>query len=176
MTDIQDYLNGNRPAPAATTLAVRSKWKPVTVDVELPSGNVVTMRPLGYDLVFKSARIPDFLTPLIIKAFKGEATDDTLKIDEMKNVQEFLGMLDSLCELAFVSPRVVKDAPGEDEITVDMIDFEDKTWVYAQIGKSRQWLEMFRPGQNPDVVNVDDEQNLPDQAEQTAEAEAAPPA
>lgn len=173
MSDIQDYLNGSRTPEKP---AGKSKWKPVTVDVELPSGNVVTLRPLGYDLVFRSARIPDFLTPLIIKAFKGEATEDTLKIDEMKNVQEFLGMLDSLCELAFVSPRVVKDNPGEDEITLDMIDFEDKTRVYAGIGKSREWLEMFRPGQKPDVESVDDEQDLSGQAEQIAEAEGAPPA
>lgn len=150
------------------------KWKPVTVEVELPSGNVATLRPLGYDLVFQQARIPDFLTPLVVKAFKGETVEDNLPIEEFKQTQEFFDFLDSLCELAFVSPRVVKGTPGEGEITADQIDFEDKMRVWMGMGRSREWLELFRPGQKADVGALVNEQNLPDTAEQTAETEETP--
>jgi hypothetical protein len=152
------------------------KWKQITVDVQLPSGNVATLRPLGFDLVFRQARIPDFMTPMIVKAFKGEDASDSFKIDELEQTYEFFDFLDRLCELAFVRPRIVKENPGEGEITCEQIDFEDKAAVMNMIGKPPSWLAMFRPGQEADVVALDDEQDLPDTTEQAAETEVTPEA
>lgn len=182
MSDINEYLSGERHShqPPGNGSGMErfappknGKWKPVTVEVQLPSGNVATLRPLGFDLVFRLSRIPDFLTPLIVKAFKGEDVTDGFQIEQFEQSLEFFDFLDSLCELAFVHPQIVKEQVGEGEITSDVIDFEDKMFVYTTIGRSRQWLEMFRPGQTPHVEPLVDEQDLPDATEQAVEAEEA---
>lgn len=187
MPDIEDYLRGGKPpassdihdylrgetSQSSTGQPMTKQWKPITVEVELPSGNVATLRPLGFDLVFRSVRIPDFLTPMIVKAFKGEAVEN-IPLEDLNQSLEFFDMLDSLCELAFVSPRVVSNPQADDEISPDQIDFQDKTWVMNMIGKPTAWLAMFHPGSQAHVQPVGNEQNLPDSAEQTAEAEEAP--
>lgn len=176
MPDIDEYLNGGKAEPRSQA-PQNKQWKQITVEVELPfSKNIVVMRPLGFDLVFRQARIPDFLKPLIVKAFKGEDTSDSFKIDEYAQSLEFFDMLDSLCELAFVSPRVVKENPGENEITGDQIGFDDKAWVMQTMGKPPHWLEMFRPGQNPYLEPLVVEQDVSDTAEQTPQVEDTPEA
>lgn len=166
--------------PGAGSLAThsngKSRWKPVTMEVKLPSGNVALLRPLGFDLVLQQARIPDFLTPMIVKAFKGEDASDAFKLDEFVQAQEFFEFLDRLCVLAFVSPRIVPEPAGEDEIALTDLDFIDKQWVMNAMGQPPEWLATFRPKSSQDVRSSADGENGGSAAEQTVQAEEAPEA
>lgn len=153
----------------------QSEWKH-TVEIELPSGYTVEIRPLGYDLILKCNNVPDVLTGLIVRAFKGENT--TFEISEFKQAQDFGSFLETLCELCFVHPQVVAEPKGEDQISPDMIEFEDKSFIFSQVmGKSRRWLELFRQNQQAEhVVAVSGESSLPAATEPSPETQEATPA
>ena len=147
------------------------QWKN-TVEITLPSGYTVEIRPLGYDLILRCDHVPDVITSLVVRAFKGESAD--MAINEFKQAQEYVAFLDTCCELCFVHPKVVSAPEGEDEISPDQLEFDDKVAVFGFLGKSRRWLELFRSEQIADVPPVAKEPDVSPAAEPLAEPEAAP--
>ncbi len=127
------------------------QWKN-TVEITLPSGYTVEIRPLGYDLILKCDHVPDVITSLVVRSFKGENVG--MEINEFRQAQEYVQFLDTCCELCFVSPKVVDQPEGEDEISADMIEFDDKVYVFGFLGKSRRWLEHFRDEQIQNVPSL----------------------
>ena len=125
-------------------------WQGVTREVVLPSGNVVLMRPVGFDILLRSGRVPDFLTPLVIKAFKGEGE---MEVEELKDILGFFDLMDLCCELAFVSPTVA-------EIGLENIEFNDKAIAFQTLGKAPSWLDQFRPEPESRAGTGADEQSL----------------
>lgn len=150
----------------------RSQWVNPTKEVQLPSGYIVEMRPLGYDLVLKCEHVPDFITSMVVRAFKGEGA--ALNIDQFKQLGEFVDFLGECCQLCLVHPSVVvaPDPNDDDQITPDMLDFEDKAFIFQTLGKPPRWLDNFRPQQTGDVQTGAEKQPVSDAAEPTAEPEA----
>lgn len=151
----------------------RSGWMKPSAEITLPSGHVVEMRPLGYDLVLKCEHVPDAITSMVVGAFKGEATD--LQIDQFKQLGQFVDFLDECCKLCLVHPRVVEklDDGDDDQITPDMLTFEDKSFVFNTLGKSPRWLDTFRDIQAQTLQAGAEEREVSPAAEPDAEPEAA---
>lgn len=147
------------------------QWKN-TVEVTLSSGYTVEIRPLGYDLILKCDHVPDVITSLVVRAFKGEAV--SLEVSEFKQAQEYVEFLDTCCELCFVHPQVVSQPEGEDQISPDQLEFDDKVAIFGFLGKSRRWLELFRDQQSANVPPLAKEPTVPATPEQTPELEGAP--
>jgi len=147
-----------------------SQWKH-TVEITLPSGHTVEIRPLGYDLVLQCETLPDVITSMVVKAFKGEAVSPD--INELKQAQEYIAFLDTCCTLCFVHPRIVELPEGEDEISIEALEFDDKVEVFSFFGKSRRWLELFRAEQIKNVPSGGAEPGHGAATEQTAQVEEA---
>lgn len=147
------------------------QWKN-TVEITLPSGYTVEIRPLGFDLILKCKNVPDVISSFVVRAFKGEGGTE-LRVDDFKQAQEYVEFLDTCCELCFVSPKVVQLPEGEDEISADMIDFDDKVAVFGFIGKSRRWLELFRDQQSADVSALAEKPALSPATESSSQPESA---
>lgn len=147
----------------------RSEWKSI-YEVQLPSGYIVEMRPLGYDMILRCQNVPDVITSMVIRGFKGE--DTGLQIDQFAQVRDFAEFLDDCCRLCLVHPTIVDNPTTDDEISADMLSFADKQFIFGTLGQVPRWLENFRPEQTPDVQAGAEERALPDAGEPIAEPEA----
>lgn len=146
--------------------------------ITLPSGETVVIRGVGFDALLLSDRVPDFLTPLVSGAINGQMITipnvDNTDVEKTKEMARFLNLI---CELAFVSPRIVENPQAADEISVDDVSLSDKQYLFFNIlGKPTRWLENFRHQQAQNVADLGNGEGLSDPTEQVSEAEAAPEA
>lgn len=114
------------------------------ITVKLPSGHVARLRPVGLDLLVRVGYVPSILGSYIIDMIergKGELPKEATLDDE----KEWFRFLDCLVELAFVSPKVVKDPQADDEISVDDVELGDKMEIWKLLGApARELVSYFR--------------------------------
>jgi hypothetical protein len=121
-----------------------------TVEKEMPSGNRVILRPFGWSLLLRKGRIPNVLLPIVNDILDGKQVSiPTTTLDEKK---AFYELLDDLCYVAYVHPRVVDDPQAEDEVSVDDIEDDDKLFLWTMIGAGISQMRSFRPEQVIDLV------------------------
>lgn len=123
------------------------------IEFKFPSGMVAYVKPVGVDLFLKLGRVPDFLTPALIEALeigKSAIPERKTLADEL----DWIKFVDSVTELAFVHPRVVAEPTGEDEITLEDVEWGDKLALVELLGAPRRKLESFRPQPGGDVPGV----------------------
>lgn len=150
-------------------------------EITLPSGDTVVVRGVGFDALLLSERVPDLLTPLVIKACNGEqaalpAIKDTDE-EAKRQTMEMIRFYNLVCELAFVSPRIVANPQADDEISITDLDQVDKQYVCgAVLGTPTAWIKSFRAEQAQDVPAVGDGKGLSHPTEPVGEAEATPEA
>lgn len=141
--------NGNGAVdltPASEYRTMREQGVPQT----LLSGRKVKMRAVTPDKLLRSGRVPDILTPLVVKMLKGEAQNE--EIDdfygkERDEVKDWLAMIDSVnvvCEAALVYPRVVEQPEGDDEIAIDDLSLQDRFWIFKLAFQPAEVLSRFR--------------------------------
>ncbi len=169
--------NGAQDAPSTEQLyqqiAPERRFSAQPVKVRFPTGAEAFVRPVGLDVLVKSGRLPDFLTPMVMDGLNGKPTTMPT-VDEVGQVKDLFALIDTIAELAFVLPRVVEVPANDTEITVDDIPLDDKYFLFELLGKPRRWLENFRPQPERDVRPVADEPGLPvEAAEPNAEVEAS---
>lgn len=134
--------------------------------VQLPSGNIARLRPVTMELFARQGRIPDSLTRALI-----EVTDEATPIKDKRyeyeqregetrqqwetNVaRESIEFGDDVIYAAFVEPKVVKENPNEDEISILQIEPIDRSFVIKFYNKGVEELKSFRPEQKADVESV----------------------
>lgn len=121
------------------------------VEVTLPSGNVVRLRPVSIQAFLKLPNIPDTLTPVIHDMI---APKEATKVQTVEDVINFHRVLDALCAYAFVSPRIVEAPESDDEISMGDVDTADKLAVLGLLDKTARQLESFRPQQADALESV----------------------
>lgn len=176
MTQSNGNSNGAHEPTVYEQYAQIPKAKRFTAEpvlVTLNSGLVALLRPVGLDLLIKTGRIPDLLTPMIMDALNGRAPIIPT-VDKPEEAQELVKYLDLLCELAFVAPKVVADPHGEEEISAGDIPFADKFALQYMVGQPRKWLENFRPVASTDVRPVGTEPGLPPATVEAPASETQP--
>jgi hypothetical protein len=125
------------------------------IEFKFPSGMVANIKPVGVDLFLKLGRVPDFLTPALIEALEiGKSAIPQRKT--LEDEQSWIEFVDSVAELAFVHPRIVKEPSGEDEIALEDVEWGDKIALVELLGSPRRKLESFRSQPNSDVPSVGD--------------------
>jgi hypothetical protein len=143
-------------------------------EVTLPSGDTVVLRGVGFDTLLLTDRVPDFLTPLVVNAVNGSQVPLPSVEEDVEKTKEMAQFINLVCELAFVSPRIVPTPQAEDEISMDDLDMIDKRFVFFNVlGKPTRWLNSFRHEQAQDVGGVGDGEGLPDTTEPIGEVETA---
>lgn len=120
------------------------------VEQTLLSGRKVKMRAVTPDKLLRGGRVPDILTPLVVRMLRGVV--DNEEIDdfygqERDEVKDQLAMIDSVnvvCEAALVYPRVVDMPEGNDEISIDDLSLTDRFWIFKLAFQPAEVLSRFR--------------------------------
>jgi hypothetical protein len=140
-----------------------SQWQSKTpnrglqLEVQLPSGNTcLAIRP-GMDTFLSIGIIPNSLMSVISKSIdqaqKGEAVDENKLLEDMmgdpQKLQDIMQLVDAITLFIVKDPQVQKaPAPGEprvpDTLYVDMVDFEDKMFLFQWAVGGIESLETFR--------------------------------
>lgn len=152
------------------------------IPIELPSGNVALVRPVEPQRLLAQGELLDILTPLVAKmlfagadaslesiakvlgdaASAGSATGPDSELVELQAAAQQVGDLERVCDIvckaAFVSPRVVDDPQGDDEIAPDDIELADKVHVLTLALRGAAALRHFRYEPNGHVEPVSDGQ------------------
>jgi len=121
--------------------------------IQLPSGNCARLRAVGLDLMVKLGRIPDAMASVALDALEGRG-DGTQQLKDLAEGAQMIEFVESVCELAFVSPKIVKDPQADDEIHINDVDMGDKWFVLGFLNRPARELERFRQKQHRDVAPV----------------------
>ena len=142
--------------------------------IELPSGNLARLRAVSPLALVASGEIPDMLTPLVAQVLSQgvDATQETINRviagiesddSEAPDVREaFAGLkrmtsaFDAICAAVFVSPKVVENPTGDDEISPDDLDLADKLHAVHLATQPLAVLQRFRYEPPADVAVVHD--------------------
>lgn len=155
------------PTPASEFRAMREHGVLQT----LPSGRVCRLRTVTPDRLLRLGRLPDILTPLVVRMIYEEVTVTDLDafLAQKEQVDQALEMINSLnvvCEAGLLEPSI---GPGENQISVDDLTLAERGWVFKLVFQPAEVLAAFRYRQAPDVDALPNGENDSDQAEQAAE-------
>lgn len=146
--------NGLKPTPAHVWQQAFAQTKTITLR---KAGFNVTVRAITPDLFLRLGRIPTPLQDAMTEFAMGGGL--TLSRDNLEAGKALLDMLDSLCEVCIVSPKVLsiqqEPNPEKEEISVAWIPVEDKYDLLELLTLPVGKLESFRPGQGANVESVD---------------------
>lgn len=153
-----------RPTPAGSW---STKTKAVTVT--LPSGNVATIcAGLKMHSILRLGRLPDALTPTVVRYFNLDGSDATAPAQSVEDVRGIYQFMEEICRASFVSPVVVDENPGRDEIALDDLDEADVSFVFRWAMRPVHELERFLAEQEAAVEAVDAQSDDPPSAEPVA--------
>lgn len=130
------------------------------IPVELPSGFVARLRPVGLLELMKRGRIPDLLTGIAAETVAlGRPTEMTIK-EQANNLAE---MLEIICTSAFMEPCIVPEdqdlRDGVEEIHFFDVPFNDQLWVLDFVSAPTRALRSFREQQAEPMEPVDTGEN-----------------
>jgi hypothetical protein len=152
-----------------TTKAARAtsaqEWKAVRREgelIELPSGRMARLRPVALMELFKLGRIPNSLMKIVAQLTHSESVEPMVGSIEksIQSIEEFSKLLDLLTCSCFVEPRVTEDDPGDDEIHVDDVTFEEKSFVLEYSQTPARAVRNFRLQQTLIAGVVSDSEKL----------------
>lgn len=122
------------------------------VEVRLPSGNEVRIRPMEVDFFILNGEIPDVLAPVINLMINAKPYSLPLgpgeETTEVEKWKKWVTFLNTLVTFALISPKVVENPQADDEISIDDIGYGDKMLVYQFFSRPAQILRGFREQQN----------------------------
>jgi len=129
--------------------------------LDLPSGNVVRIRPVALDVLLRQGEIPDLLTPFVAKmVYQGVDTDelDSLLSAEKLTEQstEMLVLIDAVVTAAFLEPRIVAEPQADDEISIADVELADRGTVFSLAVLPANELRRFLERQAASVEPVPD--------------------
>lgn len=125
-------------------------------------GRVVRIRPPRLEVLLRSGRVPDILTPMMLRMIQAPLDNEEINefLRERDNAKETLQQIDSLnimCEEVLMHPRVVdvvKDPATE--ITIHDLTYLERGWIFKWAMLPAEYLAFFRAGQEGDVEPVQD--------------------
>lgn len=127
--------------------------------ITLSSGFVVRLRPVSMEGMLRRGEIPDLLTPMAAKTVFVEVDGHDLT-QTMKSVESTFNLLDFICGLAFLEPRIVDEPTADDEISVEYLHTNDKLEVFQLVTAPGWVMRTFRDQQSADVAALQDGQSV----------------
>jgi hypothetical protein len=125
--------------------------------IQLPySGYLVRIRTVRPDALLRLGKIPQVLTTLMLDLIYDRGEDDQFEkfLTTPEDQQEAINMLDSLkivCTAGLISPKIVDEPVGDDEITIEDMDLGDRSFIFRLVFAPAEALSRFRPGSPADV-------------------------
>lgn len=132
------------------------------IEVELPSGNVVRLRPVNIEKLFKLGRVPDSLTNMVAEIIgTGQATNENV----VQMATKYLELKDLIVEAAMLEPKVVSTPVADDEISIDDVSPLDSQFIFAWAQRPQKELSTFRNEQDVLMESAHDGKDVLMQAE-----------
>lgn len=132
--------------------------------VELPSGKVARLTRPHMLALAKTGQIPDPLSAQVMEMFSGKKSPAETK--DSISPEDMLALINITCKIAFVEPKIADD-PGPDELSIDDIDFEDRTFVFWWSQGGAADLASFRKEQERIMEVALGGKQVPPKAERT---------
>jgi hypothetical protein len=128
---------------------------------QLPSGMWARLRHVTPDQLLRmNGEIPNRISPLVVElVFQGA---DESKLNQITSgakegadptdwATTTLDLINSICKIAFVEPRIVDDPQNDDEVAIEDIDLSDRGFVFQLCIQPAEVLRRFRTGQESDL-------------------------
>ena len=126
----------------------------------LPSGLEARVRNIPLREFMRSGAIPDSLTPVVMELIQGEAKLEKHGMNTLYEAQT--QMQRAVTRMALVSPRIVDDPQGDDELSIDDMEEEDMEVLMGLLGRSARELEPFCQEQNESMAALQAGTTLPE--------------
>lgn len=118
--------------------------------IQLPySGKMVRLRTVRPDQLLRLGKIPNPLAAMMVDIIYGrmdsEKMDNFLSLGE--DVQAAMDMLESLrvvCTAALVDPKIVENPTQPNEISMDDLELNDRSYIFRLTFVSAEALKTFR--------------------------------
>jgi len=144
-----------------TSAAEWRKSQQVGQVIELPSGAVARLvRPHLLALV-KTGQIPDLLSAQVSELFGTSKTP--AEVQAGISPESMIELINITSKLAFIEPKIT-DTPGVNELSIDDIDFEDRTFVFWWCQGGAADLKSFREQQSRIMETSLDSNQVPPKA------------
>lgn len=119
-------MNSDTPKP--TTAAEWRKPREEGVNVPLPSGNWVKLKPADIMKMVRSGFIPDLLSAVAVNATWTEVNTDKIG-SSIELATKYDDLMKVVLPAVFAEPKMALDgqAPEDDEITIEDLDITDRT-------------------------------------------------
>ena len=128
-----------------------------------PTGRLIRLRVLDAPSLLRHGKIPDILTPLVVRSVYQELTDDEMRAflgQPRVNIDDALAMLDTM---EFVCKHSIADETPIEELTL-----AEKRWIFRLVMGPAEILTNFRYDPTLDVEYVDEVQELQPTTESVA--------
>ena len=122
-------------------------------EITLPSGLTARVRNVPVGLFALHGNIPDSLSPIIAEMIGG-SPQSVVQHNPMLLLQAQYSLMNQVAKFAFVSPRIVDEPQGDDEIHIDDVDDDDKAALMGLLGLPAQQLATFCAQQSASVESV----------------------
>ena len=106
--------------------------------VELPSGLVFRIARPSLAVMLKNGKIPANLVQVAVRQMQGQGIMNATQVKESIEVVELI-----VCE-AVKEPRIVRENPGEDEVSIESLCDEDKGFIFNYVQRGAMDLKPFR--------------------------------
>ncbi len=132
-----------------TKLTSATEWRRIKEEgqtVELPSGNVVQLRPVSMEALYASGAIVDGLTPIVASIIStggfSSGNEPEAILDAAKKMIELKRIL---CTACMLSPKIV-DEPDYDNNEIAYFDLssEDSEFIMSWAQRPQKNLSSFR--------------------------------
>lgn len=143
---VKRSTNGTAPEPGLGVTPA-AEWRVARQGVvkELPSGRRVRLRPVDVSLLLLEGDIPDLLTPVVLTMFYGVGdVKDNPVASVLGTTRDEWPVINLICRVAFVEPRIVDEPQADDEIAIEDIDFLDRRATYVMVTQGLDALRRFR--------------------------------
>lgn len=146
--------NGKEPEPEGVSLL--RKMRTEGIEQTLPgTERVVRLKVVDAPSLLREGKMPDILTPLLIRSVYQDLDDSELRAflgNAKGNVVDALSLLETI---EFVCQQAIMDKTVLDDLTL-----AEKRWIFRLAMGPAEILTTFRYDPNPDVASVDESEDL----------------
>ena len=126
---------------------------------------VVRIRPLDVSALLDEGKVPDILTPIIVKAVYSEVSDSDAKNFVFKEHTDLKELAEHLAAIDYVVKHsLVGDNPSPKQLTL-----REKRWIFRLAMIPAEYLATFRWEQDDDVADVAEGEDVQPVAEPNPE-------
>jgi hypothetical protein len=154
-------MSKNGSEPVSTGVELLNEMRSKGIEQKIPgTERVIRLRVIDAPALLRDGKMPDILTPLIIKSVYQDLTDKELRDFIAQPKGSVVDALSYLETMDFVCERTVADGTPVNDLTL-----AEKRWIFRLVMGPAELLTTFRYDPNLDVADVDESDEVRQDAE-----------